>query len=179
MFRPDSKPMSRWQRNAAIFMAGTFVVAVGFLIARNLAHRAAMAEWRAGLEAGAGTFSWPEWDPRWPPLPKPRSAPALKDLLGPYAYAGHRPEILQHIPCYCGCEQEGHRSNLHCYVSRRSAEGRPEWTDHTFGCPMCAHITREVALMLKAGRTLSEARAAIDAHYGKHYRVGTPTPQPD
>jgi hypothetical protein len=172
--------MNRWQKQVAVAVAIALVVVVSALIARNLAYQDALLEWRSALEASAGAFSWPEWDPRWPPLPQPRRAPAqLGDLRGPYAYAGKHPEVLQHIPCYCGCAHEGHRSNLQCYVSRRNNDGQPEWTDHTFGCPMCAHITREVALMLEAGRTLSEARGAIDAHYGQHYSVATPTPRPD
>lgn len=33
-----------------------------------------------------------------------------------YAFALARPDVLQWIPCYCGCEAGGHSANLECFV---------------------------------------------------------------
>jgi hypothetical protein len=35
-----------------------------------------------------------------------------------YIYAVEHPEVLQHIPCYCGCGDPrfGHESNWNCFV---------------------------------------------------------------
>jgi hypothetical protein len=98
--------------------------------------------------------------------------------MGLYAYAASHPDVLRAIPCYCGCARLGHRSNLGCSVRGFSPAGQPIWYDHTFPCPMCAAITREVALMLQQGRSVAEARVAVDAVYKPLYRTGTPPPPP-
>jgi len=47
-----------------------------------------------------------------------------------YRYAAAHPEMLQYIPCYCGCGNIGHRHNGDCYVQERYADGRIEFTSH-------------------------------------------------
>jgi hypothetical protein len=47
-----------------------------------------------------------------------------------YRYAAAHPEVLQYIPCYCGCENVGHRHNADCYVKERHADGRVTFTSH-------------------------------------------------
>ena len=98
-----------------------------------------------------------------------------QDLRGAYAYAALNKDVLQHIPCYCGCVREGHRSNLNCFVSSFRADGTPIWTDHSFSCPMCVHIAREAMLMSSQGMSVQRVREEIE----KRYRVlgeGTHTP---
>ena len=49
-----------------------------------------------------------------------------------YRYAvGHR-DVLQYIPCYCGCGDDGHRSNWDCYV-REVRGSSVELETHGFG----------------------------------------------
>lgn len=70
------------------------------------------------------------WDPRWPSLPA--AAPSIgiepEVTRAAYAFAARREDILQYIPCYCGCECVGHRSNLDCYVKGRTSDGHPSGT---------------------------------------------------
>ena len=40
-----------------------------------------------------------------------------------YAYAFEHPEVLQYMPCYCGCVSAGHTSNLDCFIDQRLADG--------------------------------------------------------
>lgn len=47
-----------------------------------------------------------------------------------YRYAAGHPEVLQYIPCYCGCGNIGHRHNGNCYVQERHADGRITFTSH-------------------------------------------------
>ena len=47
-----------------------------------------------------------------------------------YRYAAAHPEILQYIPCFCGCGNIGHRHNGDCYVQERFADGRIDFTSH-------------------------------------------------
>lgn len=74
------------------------------------------------------------WDSSWPPLPHPGQTAArpIDEVRAAYAFAARRPDILQYIPCYCGCEREGHRSNEECYVRARTPAGTPEWDGHAY-----------------------------------------------
>lgn len=47
-----------------------------------------------------------------------------------YRYAAAHPEVLQYIPCFCGCENVGHRHNGDCYVQERHPDGRITFTNH-------------------------------------------------
>ena len=47
-----------------------------------------------------------------------------------YRYAAANSEVLQYIPCYCGCGNIGHRHNGDCYVQERHADGRITFTSH-------------------------------------------------
>jgi hypothetical protein len=38
-------------------------------------------------------------------------------ILEAYQFAVEHPEVLDYMPCYCGCfEEDGHTSNTHCFV---------------------------------------------------------------
>jgi hypothetical protein len=47
-----------------------------------------------------------------------------------YRYAVAHGEILQYIPCFCGCAKLGHRHNGDCYVAERLPDGRITFTNH-------------------------------------------------
>ena len=47
-----------------------------------------------------------------------------------YRYAATHPEVLQYIPCTCGCRNTGHRHNGDCYVQERFADGQITFTSH-------------------------------------------------
>lgn len=49
-----------------------------------------------------------------------------------YAIAAEHPDLLREMPCFCGCQGMGHRSNLDCFVSRWSITGQPVWNSHGF-----------------------------------------------
>jgi hypothetical protein len=68
------------------------------------------------------------WDPQWPPLPN-ASVPAqpLDQVRAMYAFAARHPEVLQHAPCYCGCESGGHENVRDCFVKGKTADGKPQW----------------------------------------------------
>ena len=50
-----------------------------------------------------------------------------------YQYALANPELLQRIPCYCGCGSIGHTSNLDCYVKEVKRDGKVVFEDHALG----------------------------------------------
>ncbi len=178
--RQRDKPMSRWQLSLVLAVVVGVFGAVATLAVRTARGHDALVPWRRALSANRSGPTWPAWDPAWfsPPEPPGQRVVELGDVRGAYAYAAEHADVLRNIPCYCGRAREGHQSNLDCYIRDRTSTGQPIWTDHTLTCPMCVNITCEVALMLEDGKTVREAREAIDAHYGPYYRTRTPTPQP-
>jgi len=91
---------------------------------------------------------------------------------GAYDYAIHHPEIIEWMPCYCGCEAMGHGSNLACYVT-------PEGTfeEHASFCEICVDITLKAKELTEQGMSLREVRQIIDQTWG-HISPGTPTALP-
>ncbi len=75
-----------------------------------------------------------------PPTPAPNGAPAIPLDFGArppeiiravYTFAADHPEILSHVPCFCGCQNRGHRNNDDCFVALRDAGGRvAAWEPH-------------------------------------------------
>jgi hypothetical protein len=46
-----------------------------------------------------------------------------------YRFARERGDVLQWMPCTCGCQQFGHTSNRSCYIKAESADSTT-WTSH-------------------------------------------------
>jgi hypothetical protein len=71
-----------------------------------------------------------------PPLPAvpfayARPTPIVQAV---FAFAAQHPEVLSKIPCFCGCQDRGHRNNDDCFVARRDASGRvTAWEPHGLG----------------------------------------------
>src|SRR3990170_4279430 len=40
-----------------------------------------------------------------------------------YRFAAEHPEVLNYVPCYCGCEAGGHQGNHDCFVRERAGNG--------------------------------------------------------
>src|ERR1044071_670820 len=71
-----------------------------------------------------------------PPLPMP----VVRQV---YEFAARHPEVLQYVPCYCGCERVGHKANHDCFVKTRGADGRvTQWDSHGMGCEVCLGVGR-------------------------------------
>ena len=50
-----------------------------------------------------------------------------------YEFAARRPDVLKYVPCFCGCERNGHQHNADCFVAERDANGKPRWDAHGMG----------------------------------------------
>ena len=85
-----------------------------------------------------------------------------------YQFNTANPDIMQDIPCYCGCGDIGHTSNYDCYVSDVDANGTISYENHALGCSICVDITQDVMRMLRDGKTPQDARAYVDATYSKY-----------
>jgi hypothetical protein len=95
-----------------------------------------------------------------------------------YDFAARHPEVLNYIPCFCGCESRGHRGNTDCFVGSRDSNGRViEWETHALGCEICLDVATESMQMHNSGASTSAIRAAIDKKYAEyHSRMQTPMP---
>lgn len=77
------------------------------------------------VDYGSGDTAW---DRSWPSLPASgEPGRPIEVVRAMYAYAARRPDVLQYMPCYCGCERQGHRSNRDCFVKSKTAAGVPQW----------------------------------------------------
>jgi hypothetical protein len=58
------------------------------------------------------------------------ASPQVKEA---YRFAIANPDVLDAFPCYCGCGQMGHESNLDCYIKEVRADGSLVFENHAFG----------------------------------------------
>jgi hypothetical protein len=116
-----------------------------------------------------------------PPLPRVSYQPprAMAVVQQVYEFAARHPEVLQYVPCYCGCERRGHNGNHDCFVKSRAADGKvTEFDEHGMGCTICIDVARDAMTLFNGGVSPSQIRAAIDKKYGAHFPSSTPTPRP-
>jgi hypothetical protein len=65
----------------------------------------------------------------------PGNLPSFALQKGPqvreaYRYAVDHEDILQYIPCFCGCKNIGHAHNAACYITERLADGQVTFNSH-------------------------------------------------
>jgi hypothetical protein len=90
-----------------------------------------------------------------------------------YQFAVANPDVLQQIPCYCGCGAMGHVSNYDCYAQGTEAAGTLSFDGHALGCSICVDITQDTMRLLRQGKNISEIQAYVDQRYSP---FGPPTP---
>jgi hypothetical protein len=95
-----------------------------------------------------------------------------------YRFALERPDVLQWLPCYCGCAGIPHRSNLDCYFARREAKGTYQYEEHASFCDICVKTANMASDMLNQGATMTQIRDAVDGKFGGGAAPGTDTPKP-
>jgi hypothetical protein len=95
-----------------------------------------------------------------------------------YAFAVARPDIVEWMPCYCGCAAMDHRSNLECFLKRREAGAPIAFEEHASYCDICVKTALMAKQMLAQGATLTQMRTAVDDAFGRSGAPGTPTELP-
>jgi len=85
-----------------------------------------------------------------------------------YQFAIANPDVMQQIPCFCGCGKIGHKSNYSCYVQSVDDQGNITFDDHAMGCSLCVDITQDTMRLMKQGKSTQEIRAYVDATYTKY-----------
>ena len=83
-------------------------------------------------------------------------------------------ELLEQMPCYCGCKYEGHLHARHCY-----------WRDdgsfdkHGITCSVCFDIAKKTKERYEEGKSICEIRKEVDSFYDPNKHLGTDTPMPE
>ncbi len=85
-----------------------------------------------------------------------------------YQFAVANPEILQQIPCHCGCGALGHTSNYACYVSGVDGEGKIAFDSHALGCSICVDITQDTMRLLRQGKDIPTIQAYLEQTYSRY-----------
>jgi len=75
-----------------------------------------------------GLVAWPAND-LWPD----RFNEEPDEVQEAYRYAVANEEVLQWMPCFCGCVTGGHRHNFDCYVREVRADGSVALDAMSFG----------------------------------------------
>lgn len=94
-----------------------------------------------------------------------------------YAYALYHPQVIEWMPCYCGCVAMDHRSNLDCYLKRPVAGSPTTFEEHASYCNLCVKTTLLAKQLISEGKSLRDIRAAVDQTFGGS-APGTPTQLP-
>ncbi len=87
-----------------------------------LAGLAAIAVALAGCSPAATPPDMPSWM---------QKAPA--QVQDTYAFAVAHPEVLETVPCYCGCTAMGHKSNKDCFIQGVAPDGKVTYDIHAAG----------------------------------------------
>lgn len=116
-----------------------------------------------------------------PPIPFAAYAPPRPPdvVTAAYIFAAEHPEISAYVPCFCGCQQGGHKGNHDCFVRSRAANGDViEWEPHGVECAVCIDVATRSRQLLASGASLTDIRAAIEKEYVPVASTMTPTPKP-
>jgi hypothetical protein len=95
-----------------------------------------------------------------------------------YRFALERPDVIDWMPCYCGCAGIEHRSNLDCFFRRARIAGAAVFEEHASYCDICIETALLAKRGIAGGRSLAEIRGEVDARYGGRGVPGTPTDVP-
>lgn len=99
-----------------------------------------------------------------------QQAPAT--VRGAYQFAVLNRDVLQQLPCYCGCGAMGHTSNDSCYIAGEDESGQLTFENHALGCQICVDITQDAMRLLDEGQNIDQIFSYVDATYS---RFGPPT----
>ena len=116
-----------------------------------------------------------------PPIPfRGYAPPRPPDVVtAAYVFAAEHPEVTSYVPCFCGCQQGGHKGNHDCFVRSRAANGDViEWEEHGLECAVCIDVATRSRQLHASGASVADIRAAIEREFLPSASTMTPTPKP-
>ena len=163
-------------RAATVALFALFLVSGPAFAACSDAHSASSGGWEAMPSMHATAASTAATQAVWAARPAfVRSNAATEEA---YAYALQHPEIVEWMPCYCGCAAMGHGSNLDCYFKHGVVGDKAVYEEHASYCDICVQITLKAKQLNASGQSLTQIRQAIDKTFGGSGAPGTDTAQP-
>jgi len=119
-------------------IAVAIMVAIGWVSLRGTNEP---ADESAGIDKAAGVLSPTLFDDA-----RTRAA---------YQVAKDIPEVLEQLPCFCGCMTSyGHKNNLFCFKDQ-----------HGSGCTLCQDIALDARKMHDQGLSIAQIQDNIKAKY--------------
>lgn len=94
-----------------------------------------------------------------------------------YALSYEYAKVLQYMPCFCGCVNQGHKSNYNCFIKEHKGKS-VTWDNMGLNCDICNTIARESIALFEEGNSLYNIRLYIDDKLGS-YGPSTKTPMPE
>ncbi|WP_407270621.1 PCYCGC motif-containing (lipo)protein [Radiobacillus sp. PE A8.2] len=94
-----------------------------------------------------------------------------------YALSYEYTDVLQYMPCFCGCVNQGHKSNYNCFIKEHNGKN-VTWDKMGLNCDICNSIARESIALYEEGNSLYDIRTYIDDKFGS-YGPSTKTPMPE
>jgi hypothetical protein len=140
---------------------------------REVAKNEAAAAQRAALG--------PHKQANLPPIPVRGYAPPrpMATVQAAYQFAAEHPEVLSYVPCFCGCQHNGHRGNDECFVKSRAGNGDVvEWEEHGIECAVCIDVATRARQMHASGASVTDIRAAVEKEFAPAFPSMTATPKP-
>lgn len=99
-----------------------------------------------------------------------------EDMQTIYKAAALNKDLLEKMPCYCGCgDSVGHKDNYDCFVHENKENGAVVWDDHGTKCIVCLEIAAKAVMDFQEGKPIKEIRSEIDQKYKEGYAEPTPT----
>ncbi len=118
------------------------------------------------VERAAAKLPEPNWQPcKIFPVEVQKAPVSVQQA---YQFAVANPDLIQSIPCYCGCGAMGHTSNYSCYVSGENQDGSLKFDEHALGCSICVDITLDAMRLQKEGKSIPDIRQYIDDTYAPY-----------
>jgi hypothetical protein len=75
-----------------------------------------------------------------------------------YQAARDVPEVLEELPCYCGCMQtHGHKNNLFCFMD-----------EHGSACTICQNIALDAKKLHDQGASIGQIQETIRLRYAQY-----------
>lgn len=91
----------------------------------------------------------------------PTYAHRSPEILQAYRTAVRIPNVLEEIPCFCGCMEAGHRGLKDCFIAPDGS-----FDDHGADCYICYEEAVDVGTWFDEGIPLEEIKTLILHKYG-------------
>jgi hypothetical protein len=166
------RPKQSKKKKAATWQIVVIVMVLGglasswFLVGRDSAGEAAAVDESAAVKPEPPP---PGLENRMilPAKPQPRRPVTLNpaafadpETKNAYQAAKDVPEVLEYMPCYCGCfGNAGHRNNLDCFKD-----------NHGVTCSLCRAIAIEANRQSKLGTPVQQIKRIVDERWAPRIR---------